>query len=112
MYDRSHDEALRFRMKRSSMADALSQVAGLPGKQSPQHVDALPSYAPIDTRADVPKTSLPPSRVGKKPITGFFDPSVSKQLRKLALDEDSTVQDLVREALNDLFRKKGLPPIA
>jgi predicted HicB family RNase H-like nuclease len=56
--------------------------------------------------------SLPPSRQGKKTIAGHFDPAVSRQLREIALAEDSSVQDLLREALNDLFAKRGRPPIA
>lgn len=58
------------------------------------------------------KQSLPPSRQGKKTIAGHFDPAVSRQLREIALAEDSSVQDLLREALNDLFAKRGRPPIA
>jgi hypothetical protein len=53
-----------------------------------------------------------PSRRGKKTIAGHFDPAVSRQLRELALAEESSVQELLREALNDLFAKRGRPPIA
>ena len=57
-------------------------------------------------------TTLPPSRTGKKAIAGHFDPAVSRQLRQIALEEDSSVQDLLREAINDLFEKKGKPRLA
>jgi len=33
-------------------------------------------------------------------------------LKQLALEEDTTVQDLLAEALNDLFEKYGKEPIA
>lgn len=57
--------------------------------------------------------TLPRSRVGKKALIGYFDPDVSKQLKQLMLDEDrSSVQELLREALNDLFEKYKKPPIA
>ena len=56
--------------------------------------------------------NTPPSRMGKKAITGFFDPVVSRQLKQLALDEDETVQSLLKEALNDLFIKHNHKPIA
>jgi len=55
---------------------------------------------------------MAPSREGKKVIAGYFDPAVSRQLKQLALEEDSSIQDLLREALNDLFRKRGRSPIA
>ena len=35
-----------------------------------------------------------------------------RQLRQMALDEDSTVNTLLVEAVNDLFRKRGKPPLA
>jgi hypothetical protein len=55
---------------------------------------------------------VPASRVGKKAITGFFDPAVSKQFKRLALEQDKTVQVLIAEAINDLFEKYGQMPIA
>jgi hypothetical protein len=57
-------------------------------------------------------TYTPPSRRGTKAVGGHFDPAVSRQLRSIALDEDSSVQELLREALNDLFVKRGKAPIA
>jgi hypothetical protein len=54
----------------------------------------------------------PPSRVGKKAIIGYFDPSVSKQLKQMGLDKDLSVQDLLSEAINDLFHKYRKPNIA
>jgi hypothetical protein len=51
-------------------------------------------------------------RQGKKIISGHFDPAVSRQLKQLALDNNSTVQELLREALNDLFVKHSRKPIA
>lgn len=51
-------------------------------------------------------------RVGKKAITGFFDPAVSKQLKRLAVDKESSIQELMRDALNSLFEKHGQSKIA
>ena len=54
-----------------------------------------------------------PSRAGKKAVTGHFDPAVSKQLKQLLLDQDRhSLQELLAEALNDLFQKYHKPPIA
>lgn len=53
-----------------------------------------------------------PSREGKSNVTGYFHPAVKKQLRILAADRDTTIQDLLSEALNDLFAKHGKPEIA
>ena len=59
------------------------------------------------------KASTPPSRAGKKALIGYFDPEVSKQLKQMTLDHDrDSVQELLREALNDLFQKYKKPTIA
>ncbi len=99
-------------MKRNSMAQALSQAAG--------HAFSRPqvSEVPVSEAAEKPDRgpmllrAVAPSRAGKKPVTGFFDPEVSRQIKKVALEKDKTMQELLQEALNDLFRKYDLPPIA
>ena len=52
-----------------------------------------------------------PSRVGKGNVTGYYPPAVKKQLRFMAAERDTNIQDLVAEALNDLFAKYGKPEI-
>lgn len=54
----------------------------------------------------------PPSREGKKQIAGFFDPEVSKVLRRIALEEDTSVQALLAEGINAVLEKRGKKPIA
>ena len=88
--------------KRSSLTEAMQQSAG--------HTLAEPEKPAVsDMPVALPR---PPSRRGKKAVGGHFDPAVSRQLREIALHEDSSVQELLKEALNDLFVKRGKPPIA
>ena len=99
-------------MKRNSIAPALFQATG--------HSSSRPQLAAIAgqdgrgraSQGTEPLKAVARSRIGKKPITGFFDPEVSRQIKRVALDQDKTMQDLIQEALNDLFRKYDLPPIA
>lgn len=105
-------------MSKNALADALNKVANRtpqPGRtQTPQYVPT-PSLQGIDVHSDhSPRgaSQRTKSRIGKKVISGFFDPEVSKQLARLALDRDCTNEELLREALNDLFIKYHLPPIA
>jgi predicted transcriptional regulator len=53
-----------------------------------------------------------PSRTGRKTVAGHFDPAVSRQLRTLALERDTSLQELLREAINDLFVKYKKAPLA
>lgn len=68
------------------------------------------------TAAPVPPaktpTKEPRTRTNTKLIAGHFDAVVSKQLRAIALEEDTTVQQLLREAINDLFSKRGKSTLA
>jgi hypothetical protein len=48
-----------------------------------------------------------PSRAGKRLIAGHFDPKVAKQLKLLAVEEDTSIQALLEQALDLLFVKKG-----
>lgn len=58
------------------------------------------------------KTKVGSSRATTRAVGGHFDPAVQRQMRQMALDKDSTVQELLREALNDLFIKYNRNPIA
>lgn len=64
-----------------------------------------------------PSAAAPPQerrtdRAGKRMI-GFYIPDAAyRQLRQLALDEDTTNQALLTEALNMMFKNRGKPPIA
>ena len=92
--------------KKPSLASALKQAAG--------HPDPVPPSSP--GRESVVQAerrgSVAPSRTGLKTIAGHFDPAVSRQLRSLALERDTSLQELLREAINDLFQKYQRPPLA
>ncbi len=64
---------------------------------------------PAESKA---KPEVAPTRKGKKMIAGYFSAETLRQLKQLGLDEDRTNQTLIQEALNDLFIKYNLPPIA
>lgn len=49
---------------------------------------------------------------GEKKIIFTVSPEAHYQLKKLALEERSQIQTLTKEALNDLFIKYKVPPIA
>lgn len=79
--------------------ESATQTSKQSDKQTRIHADKSPSK-----RAK--------ARVGKKAVSGFYDPAVAKQLKQIALDEDKTVQAVLGEALNLLFVKYGKDAIA
>jgi hypothetical protein len=94
--------------KKLSLAAAMNSAAGhVQAASPPPDTDAVSATVAVVARGPVP-----PSRQGKAPITGHFDPAVRRQFRRLALDLDRTGQDLLAEALNDFFQKHGLARIA
>ena len=48
-----------------------------------------------------------PSRIGKKGVTFYLKPDAAKQLRTISVDEETTLQALMIEAANMLFKGRG-----
>ena len=90
--------------KKPSLSAALHEASS---KKAPTPAPSVQELA-----ADDAGRSARPSRQQTKLIGGHFDPIISRQLRQIALDENSTVQALLAEALNDLFVKYGKKPLA
>jgi hypothetical protein len=89
--------------KRANLAAAL-QTAKRGGEAVAAVKAATAPVTPIGSRT--------PSRIGKKTVAAHFDPAVSKQLKHIGLESDRSTQDLLREAINDLFAKYGKARIA
>lgn len=93
--------------KKASLSSALMQATG----RAPATKAAV-----LERPKTVPAAATPaasPSREGKKAIAGFFDPAVSRQLKQIGLERgDLSVQDMLKEALNDFFIKHGRSAIA
>ena len=87
------------------LRQAISKVN--PSTRYPEPVED-----PIQGKATADKPMhFRPSRVGKGNVTGYYPPAVKRQLRFMAAERDTNIQDLVAEALNDLFAKYGKPEI-
>lgn len=70
---------------------------------------AKPEAAPAP--ADVPAApGRTQARVGKKAVGGYFSPELSRTLNILALEQNTTLQALLGEAIDDLMRKYGKHP--
>lgn len=67
--------------------------------------------APLAEEAPAPAERRGPKR-GKHLISGMFDPPAYRQFGVLAAELGMDKRELLREALNDVFRKHGKPPIA
>ena len=71
---------------------------------------AAVSFSPPNSPSNDPHYR--PGRVGKTAGSGFFPPPVKRQLRLMDAANDTTIQALLAEALNDLLAKHGKPEIA
>lgn len=70
------------------------------------------STSPKQVKSGAEQESHPPSRAGKRQVAAYFPVPVQRQLKLLTVENDTTVQNLLAEALNDLFAKYGKPEIA
>jgi len=91
--------------KRPNLAD----VAAAAGSTRRSDIGSELSLIDREVRAQ----PIPPkTRVGTKQIAAHFPEDVAWQLRALAVERKMTVQNLMAEALNDLFAKYGKPEVA
>ena len=92
--------------KRPNLA-AVAAAAGSTrrGPEAPPP-DVVPAQVEAASRV------APRTRIGTKQIAAHFPEDVAWQLRALAVDRKTTVQNLMAEALNDLFAKYGKPEVA
>jgi hypothetical protein len=96
--------------KRPSLAQSLTQsVEHAARPHSP--ASATPS-AEVGAAAAAVTSYRAATRAGKKKVTAPLNPESHKLLRQIALDQGTTVEALLLEAIRDLFSKHGKPPIA
>lgn len=93
--------------KRRNLADSIkSRVAGTEEVSTPED-------ASQKGRGGKGAKALKGSgRRGKSFVGGYFPPEVARQVKLLAVENDTTVQSLTGEALNHLFASYGKPEIA
>lgn len=97
--------------KRPSLAKSLTQsVEQAAHPQGP--VVAAAAYDEAQGAVPTAGNYRAATRAGKKKVTAPLNPESHKLLRQLALDNGTTVEALLLEAIRDLFAKHGKPPIA
>jgi hypothetical protein len=89
------------------MSRTARRRATLPEIRTGGAFEAESTPAPVRNR---PKSTGP--RAGKKAVPLWLPEAAKRQLDLLVVDQDSTKQALLTEAVNDLFRKYGKPAIA
>ena len=71
-----------------------------------------PTSAETPVAAKEVNNKVPPSRRGKRHISGYFEPEVLRHVKIICAEEDKTVNQVLADALNALFENLGKPPIA
>ena len=92
---------------KTQLKDLLSGYGQETEKQTPP---VLPETSNVI--AAPPEPDVPPSRRGKRHISGYFDSEVYRQVKIICAEDEKTVQEILGEALNALFVNRGKPPIA
>lgn len=92
--------------KRSNIVDAMREVGGS------TRLDATTPDITPPRRESPPISAGQTSRAGTKAITAHYPPAVRQQLKLLAVEQDRTMEDMLAEGLNLLFRAYKKPAIA
>lgn len=51
--------------------------------------------------------SVAPSRRGKKAVTVYFEPEVVRQLKRVGIEADKSIQAMMSEAVTQYLKKHG-----
>jgi hypothetical protein len=93
------------------MSRSTRRRAALPGIPVAPATGVFGGLAEKQTRTvNRPKSTGP--RAGKKAAPFWMPEAAKRQLDLMTVEQDTTIQALLTEALNDLFRKYDKPPIA
>lgn len=94
--------------------NALQAVLDRANKQAEPAPDAPAPTLKAPARRSAAKAAPPkadksarPVREGQRFVGGHFDPKVHKALKMLMVEDDTTMQALLEEAIDDLMVKKG-----
>ena len=68
-----------------------------------------PVASPVEVK---PKTQRASTRIGKRVATTYLEPEAWKQLQLIAIDENATVEALLREGLNHVFAARSMTRMA
>ena len=88
----------------------LKELLGGFGQETEAQEQPISPEKPIE--AQNTDDNMPPSRRGKRHISGYFEPEVLKQVKIICAEEEKTVNQVLADALNSLFVNKGKAPIA
>ena len=92
------------------MARKRENMQAVLERQAMGHAPEPATVEHADQAANVHKQ---PSRAGKVNVTGYFPPAVKSSFRMIqSAHPEKTIQDLLAEALNDLFAKYNVPQTA
>jgi hypothetical protein len=92
--------------KRAPLTFSVTPVAPVAAEAKPPEPSAKKQ-----TRKQA-KEQAKTGRQGRQFIAAHVTPEAAKQFKLLAVQQDKTTQDLLIEAINDLFAKGGLSRIA
>jgi hypothetical protein len=90
-------------MKAQTKPDAIAMLAAM--QPGPSAVRAHPDRQPAQIKARQPKKTG--ARAGTRQIAGHFPDATLRALKHLMAEEDTTLQALLDEAIDDLLVKKG-----
>ena len=93
---------------KTQLKDLLNEF----GQETEVKGQSIEPETPIAEKKAATNAKVPPSRRGKRHISGYFHPEVLRQVKILCAEEDKTVNEVLADALNAHFVNRGKPPIA
>lgn len=98
-------------MSRPSLAQNLARAAAPPEPLAPPPTAPAVEAAADEAPMAAPRSTVAPARQNKTMIAGYFSQEMGRAVKILAVERGVTVQALLGEALDDMFRKSGKHPL-
>lgn len=95
--------------RRGSLAQAVQADVGTAGAQVPRTPVQAP---PAQQRKAEAEPRQPKSRDGKVKVSTYLSAEARQQLRKQAIGEGTSVEEILRSLINEYFQQRHLPRIA
>ena len=89
---------------------SINKMAALQSALKPQPQPAVAARQPAQPTAEA-ASYIAPSRTGKTNLTAYLSPDYKRNMRLIQAKTGRSLQNLIAEALNDLFAKYDVPII-
>jgi hypothetical protein len=98
--------------KLANLQSALDNTRTAPSATNEGRRLKAPASVKTETTTTAPSSDRQANRVGRVNIAAWLDPAFKNSIRLIQARRPGTIQEIMEEALNDLFAKYDVPQVS